>query len=422
MAASAIAIIIRSPPQPVVNEGILSSRSTIYGSEIGAWEVDGGPAVHDSTIRGLITSAGIPDIRFAMYDCFTGETCGRDHHPGSETRTNLDSAIVGITQTLHAVPWIELLPITSGVIGSVSNGSVFCPPWTGDATGNLGMYEDQLRQIAQVYRGPIILESSNEMENDCWRTWQAQGAPIASAGSPGVSQRLGEVYAATMPALKAYATALHFSQVVTVGYIGVGGGTRWGQPCTADRSAAYGYSCGYQERWIDEFNTAVYAAYVASGDNPDYVPDAESIHAYPHSSDFSASPGYEFDDNVAFAYYRQWIESSRDAVDAIWGSSPGDNIRFAISEWNAGVANASGAWSGWRSPSRVQTFYAGWFNMLAGDGMSTGQGTRFWAANCFELASNADTGAGAPYNLVEQDGTTPAWYATFVRSRHRSRA
>lgn len=393
----------------------------IYGIEIGSWEANGGPAVQGTTIPGLITSAGIPDIRFAQYDCFTDETCGGDDHVGTETRSNLDAAIIGITRTLHAVPWMSLLPITSGAIGTVPNGSVFCPPWTGDANGNIPMYEAQLKEIATVYKGPIILESSNEMQSDCWQKWKAQGAPITSGGSPGVSRRLGEVYALTMPVLKAYARALGFSRVVTVGYIGVGGGTNWGQSCTPNRSATYGYTCRYQSRWIDEFNVAVHAAYVHSGYDPDYIPFAESIHAYPHSSDFGAPPSYEFDDNIAFAYYRNWIESSRAQVRAIWGTTLGNNVRFAISEWNAGVAKASDTWSGWATPSRVQSFYTGWFKMLQGDGNTTSGGTRYWAANCFEVASNSDNGSEAFYNLINQDGSTPAWYTTFVTSSARLR-
>ncbi len=399
----------------------LRAENDMYGVEIGAWEANGGPAVQGATVPGLITAAGIPDIRFAQYDCFTGETCGNDDHAGSETRANFDAAIIGITRTLHAVPWMSLLPITPGAIGTVSNGSVFCPPWTGDATGNIPMYESQLHEMAKVYKGPIILESSNEMQNDCWQAWKKQGAPITSGGSIGVSRRLGEVYASTMPVLTAYARALGFSRVVTVGYIGVGGGTNWGQTCTPKTSVPYGYTCTYQSRWIDEFNDAVHAAYVASGDNPDYIPYAESIHAYPHSSDFGTSPTYEFNDNIAFAYYRNWIESSRAQVRAIWGTLYGDDIRFAISEWNAGVAKGSDTWSGWATPSRVQSFYTGWFKMLQGNGLTTGASTRYWAANCFEVASNSDIGSQAFYNLINQDGTTPAWYTTFVQASDRAR-
>ena len=61
----------------------------------------------------------------------------------------------------------------------------------------------------------------------------------------------------------------------------------------------------------------------------------------------------------------------------------------------------------------MQAFYSGWLHMLQGDGVTTGSGTRFWDANCFELASESPTGYGADYNLIREDGSTPAWYDTF---------
>jgi hypothetical protein len=86
-------------------------------------------------------------------------------------------------------------------------------------------------------------------------------------------------------------------------------------------------------------------------------------------------------------------------------------MRFCISEWNAGDCNTGGVWSGWSSPERVQSFYAGWLHMLAGDGNLSS--TRFWDANVFLLAGNSDTGSGRYYNIIRRDGSTPAWYETF---------
>ena len=217
-----------------------------------------------------------------------------------------------------------------------------------------------------------------------------------------------------MPALKKYARdVLGFSQVVTVGYVGLSGGPGWGQAVTPDPGKPYGYASEYNARSIDEFNSAVRAAYAAHGNDPDYIPDAESIHAYPHSPDFSDQAGYEFPDNMAYAYYRNWLVQSRRRLDAIWGAAVGDQIRLSISEWNAGSNNSSGTWSGWHTPSRVQAFYDGWLHMLQGDGVTTGAGTRYWNANVFELASISAVGFGRYYNLVREDGSTPTWYETF---------
>jgi len=405
------------PPPP----GLMDRKELIYSSEIGAWKVDGKPAVDTTTaIPGEATAAGIPMIRFAVYDCFTDMTCGTDNHVGSLSRANFDAAINGIVNNLHAVPFIKMLPITKGALGTVTNGAVFCPP-TGNLSMNLPLYEAVAAEVHNVYAGPIAFESSNEAEFDCSAAWGFTGA-----GAVGVSQTIGNMYAATMPALKKYARdTLGLSDVRVVGYIGVGGGTQWGQTCTVDATKPYGYNCTYGARWIDEFNNAVHTAYVNAGSDPDYVPDAESIHAYPHSTDFDPGPGqtgydnYAFDDNIAFAFYRNWITQSRAHVDTAWGATIGDQIRFSISEWNAGVSRTTtDHWLGWETPSAVQSFYDGWLHMLQGDGSLTGTGTRYWEASNFEIASNADfvapsTNWPGKYNLINNDGTTSPQYDTF---------
>lgn len=387
---------------------LLDRQDLIYSAEIGGWETDGGPAVDPATgIPAETRAAGIPLIRFTLYDCFTDMTCGSDHHTGTITRADFDHAVRGITRTDRAVLWLKLPPVTDGRIGAV-DGTVFCPPWTGDAAGNRPFYKATLAEVRSAgYAGPIVIESSNEMEHACWRTWRSQGAPVTSAGSPGVSRRIGEHYAATMPALTSYATGLGFAQVVVGGYLGTGGGPGWGQPCRRDRAEPYGYACGYDPRWVDEFNTAIKAAGVAP-------PDFESIHAYPHSADFSSSPGYEFDDDIAYAYYRNWNVRTRAVLESIWGRRAGSRIRLAISEWNAGAAEPSGTWSGWTTPGRPEQFYRGWLSMLRGDGRrTTGSSGRYWEATAFEIASNSDTATDRYYNLIRADGSTPAWYATF---------
>ena len=66
----------------------------------------------------------------------------------------------------------------------------------------------------------------------------------------------------------------------------------------------------------------------------------------------------------------------------------------------------------------IQAFYAGWFDMLQGNGVTTGSGTRFWQATNFCLACNADFGGPNPnwpgkYNLVNRNGTPNPQYAAF---------
>jgi len=368
---------------------LLQQKGLIYGSEIGGWLTGGSPATDASTgIPGKVVAAGVPVIRYEARDCFTDEVCGRDHHMGTLSRSAFDYAIVAITSSMHAIPFIKLLPVSKA-------GSTFCPDKNADLTLanptlNLPNYESMLAEIANGvgYHGPIIIESSNEMEYDCAAHWFGAGA---SAGLAGVSTLIGQHYAANMPALIKYARdTLHFSQVVSVGYIGVSGGgygsttNGWGANCTASATAPYGYACGYRVRAMTEFSNAVLAAYNSNGHDPDYIPDVESIHAYCHSTDFlptsfTGNP-YDFDDNVCYAFYRSWLVKSRAYVNSIWGSTIGNNIRFSISEWQAGTcATTTNCWTGFSSPSAVQSYYDGWYRMLRGDGNTTGTGTRYWS-------------------------------------------
>ena len=342
-----------------------------------------------------------------VYDVFT-DMKDPNGNPGTISRTDFDNAIRGITVTLHAVPWISLLPVIGAEKIDTKLGTVFVPPLS-NLGRDLAIHKAILAEVRKVYGGPIIVESDNEGEYDSWRKWG-----FSSDGAVGVSKALGDKFAATMPALKKYARdVLGFSQVVTVGYVGVPGGPGWDQAVTPNASKPYGYASEYRARSIDEFNKAVQAAYAAHGNDPDYIPDAESVHAYPHSPDFTDKAGYEFPDNMAYAYYRNWIVQSRSHVEQIWGPAIGSQIRFSISEWSAGANNSDGTWSGWHTPSRVQAFYNGWLHMLRGNGATTGAGTRYWHASAFELASESPTGLGAFYNLIRENGSVPAWYYTF---------
>jgi len=396
---------------------LLTHHNLIYGSEIGAWETNGGPAVSNPTVVSKIKAADIPVVRYAVYDCFTTQRCGRDNHVGSLSISAYESAISGIVNTDHAVPWLKMVPITSGSIGSVPSGSIFCPPLS-NLGMNLAMERQVLAATAAVYRGPIVIESSNEAEYDCAGYW---GYP--SAGSSGVSTDIGMMYAATMPALVEYARQLGFSDVVTVGYIGVNGGPQWGDPCTAASGYPYGYNCSVPSVWVDQFNQAVTAAYLAHRRNPDYIPDVESVHSYCHSADFAPNP-FTFDDNECYAYQREWLTSARSQVDSIWGPGVGSSIRFAVSEWQAGACDSypSDCWSGFNAPGNpVGSYIDGYLAMLAGNGVTTGAGTAYWGANLFELASNgAGTQGPGAYNVINADGSTPPWYANFAADSVRA--
>jgi hypothetical protein len=414
-AAFAVVPAAMSAGSAAASTNLLTQTNLIDGSEIGMWETNGGPALNNSTVTSDVTATKTPLIRYGVYDCFTDETCGTDSHTGSMSKSTFETTVSGITGTLHAVPWIKLVPGGNGTVNSIDQ-SKFCPPATG-TTGtdwgmNLAMDEEVLQAISAVYTGPIVVEDDNEGEYSCYASWG-----FSSGGSVGVSTDLGHMWSATMPALKAYALGLGFSQFVSVGYMGVNGGPGWGQSCTSAAGYPYGYNCAVSTRWVDEFNNQVESDYAAASTNKSYyIPDVESVHSYCHGNDFATAP-YTFDDNECYAFQREQITSFRSQADSIWGSTIGDNIRFSVSEWSPGECPSSGScWSGWSGcPSSCGTapgaYIDGYLSMLAGDGNTTGSGTAYWDANLFVWASNCGGGADQVYNIANCDGTTPAWYS-----------
>ena len=84
-------------------------------------------------------------------------------------------------------------------------------------------------------------------------------------------------------------------EIDSIGYMGVSGGFNWGDSIGEPRL-----------RTCTEFMTAVHDAYLAHGNDPDYVPDAVSYHAYPYGGDF------DFDTPLSdvIAYY--------DALSKAW--------------------------------------------------------------------------------------------------------
>ena len=335
------------------------------------------PAVTNPAVTSKIRDAAVPAIRFSVYDCFTGETCGRDHHRGTQSRTEFQSAIRGITQTDRAVPWLKFLPVSRSNIRGII-GSVFCPPANGsDWAMNLPADKQVLAATADVYKGPIILEDNNEAEYDCGPYWG-----YSSDGDPGVSTKLGQIYAATMPELVAYARSLGFSDVVTMGYIGISGGPGWGDPCTATAGAPYGYHCAIPSMYLDEFNNAVHSAYVASHDNPDFIPQVESVHSYCHSTDFTSKPGYPVPNAECYAWQSEWIYAARTQAEAIWGDAIGGQIRFAVSEWSGGTYRTpADSWAGYHNGG-MPGYVAGYLKVLRGNGRTTGSGNTTGRAAC----------------------------------------
>lgn len=341
-----------------------------------------GPAVFSRTVTvttvngsAAVTSSGGFVIRDA-----TGYITGTGIQAGSTVTFNNASSI---TMSLPAIA-SATITATIGHDTTTAHRATFTPPYGDDTqlAQNLDTYK---AIVAQAGRRCRIYESTNEMEYVGWEFWKKQGASaMGSGGSVGVSTMLGKHYGANMPALKKYARTLGF-EIACMGYMGIGGGFNWGNTVLAPNT-----------RTPTEFHTAVKAAYDASGGDPDYIPDAVSIHAYPHTS----GGGGDFGSSATLAdiisYHDNWVTSTRSIMNTIWGSTIGNNIKLAVSEWNAGDTG----WTGFSS-SAVDDFYDAWLDML--------RRNDFWMANCFALASNGTE----PYDMVKEDGTTRRQYAIF---------
>ena len=132
-----------------------------------------------------------------------------------------------------------------------------------------------------------------------------------------------------------------------------------------------------------------------SNQDPDYIPDAESIHVYPYPTDFRNAPN-----NCVYQYFKLLAQQWRRELVKIWGPMIGSQIKLSISEWQAGMLS----WSGWRTPSTVQAFYAGWFRyVLQGQALadgSVGATERWWSAILFDAATDKDD-----YDFIKADGT-----------------
>lgn len=353
---------------------LLDRRDFIYGSEIGAWRTDGRPAVDPTTpVPALVKAAKIPVVRFAVYDVFT-DMLDPLGNPGTQSRTRFDAALDGIRNNLNAEIVFKLLPNSRDTI-TTKPGTIYAPP-KDKLTLNLGYSKEIIKQAGPRIR---IYESSNELEYNAYKLWG-----FSSAGAVGVSTIIGQHYAQNMPALKKYARSLGF-EIISIGYVGVSGGTGWGDSVVRPRT-----------RTIVEFMTAVHDAYVASGYDPDYIPDAVSYHAYPYSGDFLVGTPL----SEVIAYYDALTAAWRAEINAIWGPTIGPKIKLVCSEWNAGSWNSTYQWPGFQD-QRVNDFYAAFLQML--------RRNNYWMANQFALASNSTR----PYDLINTDGTPARQYETF---------
>ena len=425
---------------------MLAREDLIYGTEIGCWHYKAEPDASEAAIVSAITGAQMPVVRFSVYDIFTSWSGGNpwpaqfsggsgkrpDGSNGTLSLANFQTALTHITADLDCILLFKLLPNGAGVNTGIEQ-RVFMPPLDNLAR-DVNIHKALLYEIRQVYGGPIIIESDNEGEycavsSGYPSTWRSTHG-FTTDSAQYLSWNLGLKFAATMPALKKYARdTLGFSDVVTMGYVGLGGGAaRSGSSYEADAGYDFGYHwTTTKQASLTEFVTAcktggysknsggtnqtLYDGYDAA-DDIDFIPDSVSIHDYSHGPNFVSDSPYECDDDLIYSYWRQWIKDGRANMRSICGNTIGDAILFSISEWSGGAANADGAWSGWETTATVEAMYDGWYEMLQGNGATTGStSTRWWNNIVFMIASN-NSHPASHYNLFDHNSpyTAVGWF------------
>jgi hypothetical protein len=294
---------------------------------------------------------------------------------GTQRRADFDHAIDGIRNVLGAEPMFKLMPNTRDTVSNDKSSAVFCPPLNNLAV-NLPYSKAIIKEAGPKIR---IYESSNEIEFDCAEQWG-----FSDAGSAGLGTVIAKHYGANMPALKKYARSLGF-EIISVAYMGTAGGPGWGDSIAKPRV-----------RTCTEFMTELHNEYVAHGNDPDYIPDAMSYHAYPYGGDFEFSTPLP----DVIAYYKAVDAAWRAECVRIWGQGIGSKIRLVCSEWNAGGYNSDYKWPGF-SDQRIDNFYTAWLGMLKSE--------HYWAADQFAVGSNTSQ----PYDLITPGGVVRRQYYPF---------
>ncbi|HEU5047329.1 MAG TPA: hypothetical protein VFT64_05725 [Rickettsiales bacterium] len=266
---------------PLLDRSVFSRTDFIYGSEIGAWDTDGGTAITLPACRHKIKDAGIRVIRFGNWTKLDTR----------EAVTRFSHAIDGM-RAVGAYPIIKLPPIWDKQCNGAPNA------W------NL----EWLKNIIQVAGSRVQLyEFANEPDNYC--KWD--GITYA------------RYWEQTVPQLKAYARSLGFE-------IYIGG------PALAN---SYPEDIG----WIKNFLDSVKLAYQQSG-NRDYIPDFISTHTYLTEQQNASVAAMQSAVNGWGIFYdnlHRVIDQTFAGVNDPAGIPLASQIRIADSEYNFTINQAN---------------------------------------------------------------------------------
>lgn len=306
---------------------------TWNGSQLGAWDMDGGKPITDSTINTETGDGlGLNVIRYEMWRQPCALATADTTTPGTTctTTAQFDGAINGIKAAeLSADPLIVLPPIVN------TTGNNQCPD---SSSTSQKVSLDWAKWI--ISRGALdgaeLFELGNEPNNYC----------SSSLGSIADYETFWDSY---VPALRQYARDESLETVFI-------GGPAWTSFESWDESA------------MEDFVDHTHDQYISHSNNFDYVPDFVSVHTYLTSSqNTSQSAAQTQIDNWEdrFTTLQSFITSEWTGVSRS-GYAVGDMVKIVDSEYNDTIDTGSSINNsqGW-----CDFYYAAMFNMANNSGI-----------------------------------------------------
>jgi len=269
----------------------------------------------------------------------------------SMTVDQFNSAIDGI-RSLNAYPLIKLPPI-----------------WGAQCDGAADYWNlDWLKEVVKQAGNRVQLyEFANEPDNPGYCGWTAA--------------QYTTYWNQTVPALKKYARSLGFEIYV--------GGPAMVNSYTESLQMTNGFMTGARD------------AYLANGNDRDYVPDFVSAHMYPNKAE---NPTIT-DIVNRISYWGGVMDQLRTDTNQIWsglndqnGQPLGPQIKLAVSEYNFTIDNDD-----------VRATDAAFIDQYLRAMLSMLKSHDIWLGNLFTIASHG----GTALDMLNADGTPKPLYNTF---------
>ncbi|NEA34196.1 hypothetical protein [Streptomyces sp. SID13031] len=288
---------------------LFAAQNLVYGSHIGAWELDGGAAISNPVAAANVTAAKIRVIKWQMWKppCELRPT-------DCQTEAQFNAAIDGI-RSLGAEPLVGLPPI-----------------WDQQCTGAPDAW-------SRAWQDWIIRTAGNRV-----RLYELGNEPDHYCGMTG--QRYYDELWVHAPTLKAYARTLGHEIFI--------GGPGW--------SSSEASSLAELKVWLG----LAKAGYLAHAQNRDWLPDFISTHTYlitPTENDTQAHAQARID---AWGTFYADLQAYVDATFAgltDQGYPIADQLKLADSEWNDTIELS---WPGNENQAWTDFYVPAMFTMLRG--------------------------------------------------------